>query len=55
MANSPPQHLLNGYGPTEATTFSATYEITSVGNGSIPIGNRWATAACMCSMAKANR
>ncbi|MDC6496962.1 non-ribosomal peptide synthetase, partial [Pseudomonas syringae] len=38
LANSPPQHLLNGYGPTEATTFSATYEITSVGNGSIPIG-----------------
>nr|UXB94752.1 non ribosomal peptide synthetase [Pseudomonas syringae] len=38
LANSPPQHLLNGYGPTEATTFSATYEITSVGNGSIPVG-----------------
>nr|UXB95126.1 non ribosomal peptide synthetase [Pseudomonas syringae] len=38
LANNPPQHLLNGYGPTEATTFSATYEITSVGNGSIPIG-----------------
>ncbi|WP_249307533.1 non-ribosomal peptide synthetase, partial [Pseudomonas viridiflava] len=38
LANSPPQYLLNGYGPTEATTFSATYEITSVGNGSIPIG-----------------
>ncbi len=33
-----PQHLLNGYGPTEATTFSTTYEITSVGNGGIPIG-----------------
>ncbi|WP_181016375.1 syringopeptin non-ribosomal peptide synthetase SypA [Pseudomonas syringae] len=38
LANSPPQHLLNGYGPTEATTFSATYEIVSVDNGSIPIG-----------------
>ncbi|WP_407692679.1 amino acid adenylation domain-containing protein [Pseudomonas savastanoi] len=38
LANNPPQHLLNGYGPTEATTFSATYEIFSVGNGSIPIG-----------------
>ncbi|WP_369628778.1 non-ribosomal peptide synthetase, partial [Pseudomonas syringae] len=38
LANNPPQHLLNGYGPTEATTFSATYEIVSVGNGSIPIG-----------------
>ncbi|QNR42340.1 non-ribosomal peptide synthetase [Pseudomonas syringae] len=38
LANNPPQHLLNGYGPTEATTFSATYEIVSVGNGPIPIG-----------------
>src|SRR5476649_354073 len=33
-----PQHLLNGYGPTEATTFSTTFDITSVGEGSIPIG-----------------
>ncbi len=38
LANNAPQHLLNGYGPTEATTFSATYEIMSVDNGSIPIG-----------------
>ncbi|WP_370661175.1 syringopeptin non-ribosomal peptide synthetase SypB [Pseudomonas fragariae (ex Marin et al. 2024)] len=38
LANNAPQHLLNGYGPTEATTFSATYEIVSVDNGSIPIG-----------------
>ncbi|KPY62990.1 Syringopeptin synthetase A, partial [Pseudomonas syringae pv. solidagae] len=38
LENNPPHHLLNGYGPTEATTFSATYEITSVGDGSIPIG-----------------
>ncbi|SFI38015.1 amino acid adenylation domain-containing protein [Pseudomonas syringae] len=38
LANNAPQHLLNGYGPTEATTFSATYEITSVGSGGIPIG-----------------
>nr|WP_276572270.1 non-ribosomal peptide synthetase [Pseudomonas sp. dw_612] len=33
-----PQHLLNGYGPTEATTFSTTHEIKAVGAGSIPIG-----------------
>jgi len=33
-----PRHLLNGYGPTEATTFSTTYEITAVKDGSIPIG-----------------
>lgn len=35
-----PQHLLNGYGPTECTTFSTTYRIDSVEPGmtSIPIG-----------------
>ncbi|WP_031286052.1 non-ribosomal peptide synthetase, partial [Pseudomonas chlororaphis] len=33
-----PRHLLNGYGPTEATTFSTTFEITEVGEGAIPIG-----------------
>ncbi|RON54428.1 non-ribosomal peptide synthetase [Pseudomonas frederiksbergensis] len=33
-----PQHLLNGYGPTEATTFSTTHEIKAIGAGSIPIG-----------------
>ncbi|MGF6097401.1 amino acid adenylation domain-containing protein [Pseudomonas sp. 18175] len=39
-----PQHLLNGYGPTEATTFSTTFEITSVGEGAIPIGRPMANA-----------
>ncbi|MCF5305942.1 syringopeptin non-ribosomal peptide synthetase SypC, partial [Pseudomonas syringae] len=38
LAEGAPQHLLNGYGPTEATTFSTTHEITSVGSGGIPIG-----------------
>ncbi|MTD22513.1 amino acid adenylation domain-containing protein, partial [Pseudomonas sp. CCM 7891] len=33
-----PQHLLNAYGPTEATTFTTTFEIKDVGKGSIPIG-----------------
>ncbi|MGY2419395.1 amino acid adenylation domain-containing protein, partial [Pseudomonas tolaasii] len=33
-----PRHLLNGYGPTEATTFSTTHEITRADEGSIPIG-----------------
>ncbi|MFC6300510.1 amino acid adenylation domain-containing protein [Pseudomonas sp. CCM 7893] len=33
-----PQHLLNGYGPTEATTFSTTHEITTVGESGISIG-----------------
>ncbi len=38
LKDGAPQHLLNGYGPTEATTFSTTFEITSVEEGSIPIG-----------------
>uniref|UniRef100_UPI003878298D amino acid adenylation domain-containing protein n=1 Tax=Pseudomonas viciae TaxID=2505979 RepID=UPI003878298D len=33
-----PAHLLNGYGPTEATTFTTTHEIKTVGEGGIPIG-----------------
>ena len=35
-----PQHLLNGYGPTETTTFALTHEITDVAEGarSIPLG-----------------
>ncbi|HEX8363580.1 MAG TPA: amino acid adenylation domain-containing protein, partial [Longimicrobium sp.] len=35
-----PKHLLNGYGPTETTTFAITHEITSVAEGarSIPLG-----------------
>lgn len=40
LRDNPPQHLLNGYGPTETTTFAATHEITFVEEGarSIPIG-----------------
>ena len=40
LERSPPLHLLNGYGPTECTTFSMTYEIQAVEKGakSIPIG-----------------
>ena len=34
-----PQHFLNGYGPTETTTFAATHEIVAVEDGcTIPIG-----------------
>jgi amino acid adenylation domain-containing protein len=35
-----PAHLLNGYGPTETTTFAITHEITGVPEGarSIPLG-----------------
>jgi amino acid adenylation domain-containing protein len=40
LRNGAPQHLLNGYGPTETTTFAATYEIRVVKDDtvSIPIG-----------------
>ncbi|MDD1013908.1 amino acid adenylation domain-containing protein [Pseudomonas sp. TNT2022 ID1025] len=41
-----PAHLLNGYGPTEATTFSTTHEITAVGAGSIPIGKPIGNSRC---------
>lgn len=35
-----PQHVINGYGPTETTTFAATFAIEAVPDGtrSIPIG-----------------
>src|SRR5262249_40407314 len=35
-----PRHFLNGYGPTECTTFSSTYEIQTIDEETkdIPIG-----------------
>lgn len=38
--NLRPLHLINGYGPTESTTFAATFPITAVAPGasSVPIG-----------------
>ncbi|WP_043204347.1 amino acid adenylation domain-containing protein, partial [Pseudomonas putida] len=41
-----PAHLLNGYGPTEATTFSTTHEIVTVDKGSIPIGKPISNGRC---------
>ncbi|WP_036835668.1 non-ribosomal peptide synthetase, partial [Photorhabdus temperata] len=40
LHNNPPQQLLNGYGPSEGTTFTTTYPITElpVGMIKIPIG-----------------
>src|SRR5207302_9336726 len=40
LRNNPPQHLLNGYGPTETTTFASTYEITRLPDDArtVPIG-----------------
>ncbi len=40
LSEHPPQHLLNGYGPTENTVFSTTHQVREVAAGarSIPIG-----------------
>ncbi|HEX2080603.1 MAG TPA: non-ribosomal peptide synthase/polyketide synthase [Longimicrobium sp.] len=40
LARGAPEHLLNGYGPTETTTFALTHEIDRVADGarSIPLG-----------------
>src|SRR5205807_2724043 len=40
LRSNPPQHLLNGYGPTETTTFASTYEITRLPDDArtVPIG-----------------
>jgi len=37
---APPDHLLNGYGPTESTTFAMTHDIqpNDLTDGSVPIG-----------------
>lgn len=36
---SKPTHFLNGYGPTESTTFACTYSLeTTIGNQNVPIG-----------------
>ncbi|WP_374684464.1 amino acid adenylation domain-containing protein [Pseudomonas sp. 18.1.10] len=44
LKHGKPRHLLNGYGPTEATTFSTTFEITTAGTTAIPIGRPLANA-----------
>lgn len=40
LEEAPPRRIVNGYGPTETTTFAATHEIREVAQGatSIPIG-----------------
>src|SRR5262249_24360322 len=46
LRHNPPKHLLNGYGPTECTTFTSTYLIESLDDEttSIPIGRPIANA-----------
>ncbi|WP_309475491.1 non-ribosomal peptide synthetase [Pseudomonas putida] len=46
LRDGAPAHLLNGYGPTEATTFSTTHEIVTVDKGSIPIGKPIGNGRC---------
>ncbi|MFC4065313.1 amino acid adenylation domain-containing protein [Actinoplanes subglobosus] len=48
LATGPPRRLLNGYGPTENTTFSTTYHITEVPEGTarIPIGRPVSGSTC---------
>ena len=40
LSENPPQNLINGYGPTECTTFASTYRIQSVAENAkrVPIG-----------------
>ena len=46
LQHNPPRHLLNGYGPTECTTFSTTFTIEAIEEDtqSIPIGRPIANA-----------
>jgi amino acid adenylation domain-containing protein/thioester reductase-like protein len=48
LAAGPPANLLNGYGPTENTTFSTTYRIAEVPDDMhrIPIGRPVANSIC---------
>jgi amino acid adenylation domain-containing protein/thioester reductase-like protein len=48
LASGPPQRLLNGYGPTENTTFSTTHHIADVPEGAvrIPIGRPVTNSTC---------
>jgi arthrofactin-type cyclic lipopeptide synthetase C len=40
LRRSPPRHLLNGYGPTETTTFAVTHEVRAIADETkgIPLG-----------------
>ncbi|MBI6926333.1 non-ribosomal peptide synthase/polyketide synthase [Pseudomonas putida] len=46
LRDGAPAHMLNGYGPTEATTFTTTFEMTGVEAGSLPIGRPIGNTRC---------
>ncbi|MES2758519.1 MAG: non-ribosomal peptide synthase/polyketide synthase [Pseudomonadota bacterium] len=48
LAGRAPQRLLNGYGPTEVTTFSCWHNISEVADGArtVPIGRPLANSTC---------
>ncbi|HKQ08712.1 MAG TPA: amino acid adenylation domain-containing protein, partial [Blastocatellia bacterium] len=48
LSHAPPRHLVNGYGPTETTTFAITHEITEISEAtrSIPLGNPISNTQC---------
>ncbi len=48
LKHKPPQCLVNGYGPTENTTFSACYEVKSLADNAItvPIGRPISNSQC---------
>lgn len=48
LKSKPPQHLVNGYGPTENTTFSACYEVKEMADNAttVPIGRPISNSQC---------
>ena len=48
LKHKPPQHLVNGYGPTENTTFSACFEVKTMADdaASVPIGRPISNSQC---------
>ncbi|HWD93513.1 MAG TPA: amino acid adenylation domain-containing protein [Verrucomicrobiae bacterium] len=56
LKHTPPQHLVNGYGPTENTTFSACYEVKSMADDAttVPIGRPISNSQCYILDARLN-
>jgi amino acid adenylation domain-containing protein/FkbH-like protein len=56
LKSKPPQHLVNGYGPTENTTFSACYEAKSMADDAttVSIGRPISNSQCYILDARLN-